>query len=159
MRRAHDRRRENLRFNSVAQVAKLVTDALEADADVVADVFEEDERRLDFFDDASDVGPEVPRVLLALLFPGDAEGLTGISRRDEIHRSAPRAAVEGLKVTPDRRVRNRARFHSRDQNDGTESFPLHETDWASRSQGEVESKIKATHSRAERQDSGRWSHT
>lgn len=68
------------------------------------DVFEEDAARAGFGDDPAHMWPEMTRVGLALPAPGRAEGLAGISRQDDIHRSAPRAAVEAGEIIPDRRV-------------------------------------------------------
>jgi hypothetical protein len=39
--------------------------------------------------------------------------------------SAPRCAIEGEKVRPDRRRINRAVFHERDKLRGSRGFPLH----------------------------------
>ena len=35
---------------------------------------------------------------------GDAEGLAGITANDSLHAASPRAAVEGVQISPDRRV-------------------------------------------------------
>jgi hypothetical protein len=76
-------------------------------------------------DDPGDVRPEVARIGGAELLPGDAERLARVSRRDEIHDSTPASTVEGGKVRPDRRLIQNAVLHSRDQERGCGSFPLH----------------------------------
>jgi hypothetical protein len=46
---------------------------------VSADVFEKDPSRLDFADDAGNIGPQVPLVVLSLALPGRAERLTVVN--------------------------------------------------------------------------------
>lgn len=58
----------------------------------------------------------------------DADVLAREARSDDIHASAPRCAVEGSQVTPDRRRIKGSRFHKRDQLSGGSGFPLHVTD-------------------------------
>lgn len=152
---AHRFRAKKHRLHFVTSCAKLSVDHVESELEVIPDVLEEEDRGFGFLDsDSPDVGPEVSGVLLSEFLPADAEGLAGISRNEDIHRSAATSAVECASVAPDRRRRKETRLHKRDQNDGSESFPLHVTDCASRSNGEVDSKIKAARSGAERQDSG-----
>jgi hypothetical protein len=68
------------------------------------DVFEHDAPRPTLADDALNVGPKVARVGLAAAPAGGREWLTRVARSDDIHDAAPRAAVEGFKVVPDRRL-------------------------------------------------------
>jgi hypothetical protein len=75
MRRADFLRAKDSFLNLVAKSAKLSPHLLVADTQMVFDVFEKDDVRLDLADDARDVGPQVARVFRAALFPGAAERL------------------------------------------------------------------------------------
>ena len=75
---------------------------VKTEAEVPLDVLEEDPFRADLGDDARDVGPEVALVFLAAALAGGREGLAGIPRSDDLNDPAPRAAVEGLEIVPDR---------------------------------------------------------
>ena len=57
--------------------------------------------------------------------PGNADVLAGEARNEQIHASAPRCAVEGKQVRPDRRRIERSRFHKADKLRGSSGFPLH----------------------------------
>jgi hypothetical protein len=50
------------------------------------------------------------------------------SGNDAIHAAAPRLAVEGLQVSPDRRRIQDARFHKRDKLGGCKGFPFDVSD-------------------------------
>jgi len=56
---------------------------------MMGDILKEDEGRLDFSDDAGDVGPEVARVFSAEALARDGERLARIARSDDVHRAAP----------------------------------------------------------------------
>ena len=70
--------------------------------------------------------------------------------------ATPRAAIEGGKVRPDRRLMKPPRFHRRDQACGGSGFPLHVTDApASLSpmmEGEQDAEFESADSGAERED-------
>jgi hypothetical protein len=66
------------------------------------DVLEEAPFGLHFADDPRDLGPEVAVVVLSLPEAREGEGLAGITARDEMNAAAPRAAVEGSEIVPDR---------------------------------------------------------
>jgi hypothetical protein len=110
---------------------------------VVGDVLDEDEGRLALTDDASDVRPEMARVVCPSHLAGDAEGLARVARREEIHDSTPRAAVEGSQIRPDRRLIQVSRRHARTQDFAGIGFDLHSADeasaWNRQSDSEVES--------------------
>lgn len=55
----------------------------------------------------------------------NAEVLAREPRNEEIHASAPRCAIEGEQVRPDRRRIKRSRFHKADKLRGSSGFPLH----------------------------------
>lgn len=65
------RRREEARRKAVAHADQSSGDFGEAEAEMMGDIFEEDEGRLDLADDPRDVGPEVPRVVRAPAFARD----------------------------------------------------------------------------------------
>ena len=64
-------------------------------------------------DDAGDMGPEVARIIGAPALACDRERLARIARSDDVHRAAPRAAVEVGNVVPDRRAIQGRVFHPR----------------------------------------------
>lgn len=102
-------------------------------------VLEEGESTSGVANDSETIGPEVALVLGPELFPGDAVGLTREAAKDEIHCATPRCAVEGSEVSPNRRDVQGTVRHTRDQERGGSSFPLHVTDdaspWSSHSHG------------------------
>ena len=71
MGRADFRRREEACRKAVAHADQSAGDFGEAEAEVMGDILEEDERRLDLVDDAGDMRPEVARVVRALPFTCD----------------------------------------------------------------------------------------
>ena len=115
------------------------------------DILEKHPSGLNVAKDALDIGPEPPLVLDALLLPGDAERLAGESRRDEIHDSTPRAAVEGGEVIPDRSLTHGLVRHPRHEDSRCVGFPLDVTDSAISGDGEVESKLEAADAGTESQ--------
>ncbi len=100
VRRADFVRREQARFDAIAQVLKVADDLGGAQIEMALDILEEAPFRPDLRDDAADLRPQMPRVARAALAAGIGEGLAGISARDEMNLAAPRAAVEGSKVVP-----------------------------------------------------------
>lgn len=66
------------------------------------DVFEKDPSRLDFPDDAGNIGPEVPGIIGAFALSRLGKRLAWVSGEDGINNAAPRSTVEGLDVIPDR---------------------------------------------------------
>jgi hypothetical protein len=108
------------------------------------DVLEEDQSRICFGDDAGDVWPEVAGVSLGEALPGDGEGLTRESRRDEIHDSAPRSSIEGREIRPERRWIQPPRFHLSHQYRCAECFPLHVTDRTHSGLGKLEAEADAS---------------
>ena len=124
MRRADFRRRKQSCRKPVAQRDQSAGDFGEAEAEMMGDVFEEDEGRLDLADDAGDMRPEVARVVGAPSLARHAERLARVSRRDEIHRAAPRLAVECGNVVPDKSlIQGRVR-HPRHESGRSVGLPL-----------------------------------
>jgi len=83
---------------------------------MAGDVLEEAPLGADLADDPGDIGPEVPGIICAKPVSGKAEGLAGITGRDEMNAAAPRAAVEGSQIVP---------YRSRSQ--GRVCHPRHES--------------------------------
>ncbi|MBB4268323.1 hypothetical protein GGD89_003990, partial [Roseospira visakhapatnamensis] len=99
--RACFKRRMESRRNAVAQAAEVSGDEVEAEAEMSGDVFEEDPGRPRFANDPGDMGPEVARIAGAAPLAAPAEGLTGISRRQDRDPPCPGSAVECCDVVPD----------------------------------------------------------
>jgi hypothetical protein len=122
--RADFRRREEARRKAVAHADQSCGDFGEAEAEMMGDILEEDEGRLDLANDARDMGPEVARIVRAPAFARDRERLARIARSDDVHRAAPRAAVEAGNIVPDRRWIQGRLFHPCHENGRGVGFPF-----------------------------------
>lgn len=111
--RADFRRCEEACRKLVAHADQSCGDFGEAEAEMMGDILKEDEGRLDLADDARDMRPEVARVVGTPAFARDGEWLARIARSDDVHRAAPRAAIEGSNIVPDRRAIQGRVFHPR----------------------------------------------
>ena len=94
--------------------------------------------------------PEVARIVGAPAPSGDAEWLARIARTDEIHRAAPRAAVEAGKIVPDRRLIQGLVFHPRHEDGRGEGVPLDVTHSTVSGFGQRKSEVEAAGAGAER---------
>ena len=122
---------------------KVPEHGVESQGKVPWHVLEEDQRRRGLLDDSPDVRPEVARVGFAPSVSGDAERLARVAGRDEIHSAAPRAAVEGREIVPDRRLIQGRVFHPGHEDGRGEGFPLDVAHTAvAVSEGESESKLE-----------------
>jgi hypothetical protein len=143
MRGADFLRSEQTARSAVVHAFQVVKDLLEAERQVASDVLEEDERRSDLTDESTELRPKVPRIVSATTCSRQAERLAGVAASDEIHDSAPRAAVEGSEIRPNRCRIQGSLFHARSQDFDAEGFPLHVADcarsWDRQSDAEVES--------------------
>jgi hypothetical protein len=122
--RADFRRREEACRKLVAHADQSAGDFGEAEAEMMGDVLEENEGRLDLADDPGDMGPEVPRVVGTLALACHAERLARIARSNDIHRAAPWAAIEGSNVVPDNSLIQGRVFHPRHESGCGEGFPF-----------------------------------
>ena len=122
--RADFRRREEACRKAVAHADQSCGDFGEAEAEMMGDILEEDEGRFDLADDAGDMRPEVARVVGAPAFARDGERLARIARSDDVHRAAPRAAVEGSNVVPDNSLIHGRVFHPRHESGCGIGFPF-----------------------------------
>ena len=118
------RRREEACRKAVAHADQSCGDFGEAEAEMMGDIFEEDEGRLDLADDAGDMRPEVAWVVRTPALARDGERLARIARSDDVHRAAPRAAVEGSNVVPDNSLIQGRVFHPRHESGCGEGFPF-----------------------------------
>ena len=144
-------RREQSRFCAIAHIAKLLRDVGKSQIDVTFDILGEDPFRLDLGDDPGDFGPEVTGVGLAAPLPSEAEGLAGITGSDDMNAAAPRLAVKGSEIAPDRRVTQGLVAHPRHERGRCMSFPLDVTDSAISGFGDVQAEIETGVAGAERQ--------
>ncbi len=143
VRPADFRRRDDARCNAIAHVLKVAGDVLEAEGQMAGDVLEEAPLRRDLGDDPRDLGPEVARVVAAFAVPAQCEGLAGITGKDAMNAAAPRSAVEGSQVVPDRsRCQGRVRHPGHEDRRG-ESVPLDETHSPVSGFGQVKSEVEA----------------
>ena len=124
MGRADLRRREEACRKAVAHADQSAGDFGEAEAEMMGDILEEDEGRLDLPDDAGDMRPEVARVVSAPAFACNRERLARIARSDDIHCAAPRAAVDGSNVVPDNSLIQGRVFHPRHESGCGVGFPF-----------------------------------
>ncbi|WP_425466777.1 hypothetical protein [Pararhodobacter zhoushanensis] len=80
---------------------------------MMGDILEKDEGQLGLGDDAGDLRPAMLRVVRAPALSRDGELLARIARSDDVHRAAPRAAVEDGNIVPDNRLIQGRVFHPR----------------------------------------------
>lgn len=113
------------------------------------DIFAEYPFGLDFTDNSGDLRPEVAGIAGAASVSGVAERLTGISGSDDMNAAAPRSAVEGSKVVPDRRLTQGLVRHPRHESGRGVTFPLDETHSSISRLGDMQSEIEAGITRAE----------
>jgi hypothetical protein len=145
------RRREEARRKAVAHADQPSGDFGEAEAEMMGDVLEEDEGRLDLSNDPSNMRPEVPRVVRTPTLSRDGERLTRIARSDDVHRAAPRTAVEGCNVVPDRRPIQGRVFHPRHEDGRGVGVPLDMTHSAISGECEVQPEVEPAGAGAERE--------
>lgn len=122
--RANFRRREEACRKLVAHADQSACDFGEAEAEMIGDIFKEDEGRLDLADDAGDMRPEVARVIRSAALACDRERLARIARSDDVHRAAPRSAVEGGNIVPDNSLIQGRVFHPRHESGCGVGFPF-----------------------------------
>jgi hypothetical protein len=151
VRRTDFRRREEARRNAVAHADQSSGDFGKSEAEMMGDVFEEDEGRFDLSNDPRDVGPEVPRVIRAPAFARDGKRLARISRSDDVHRAAPISAIEGSNVVPDRRRIQGRLFHPGHEDGRGVGFPFDMAHSTIFGQGDGETEVDPACAGAERE--------
>lgn len=134
------------------EVGQLPENASEAQGKVPSDVLQQDVSRSHLANDSSDVGPEVALVVFTVALTCVGEGLAGVSRSNEIHRSTPRSAIEGLEIVPDRSWIQGLVFHPSHEDGRGESVPLDVAHGsASPRKGKVEGEVESSDAGAERE--------
>ena len=149
--RADFRRREEACRKLVAHADQSAGDFGKAEAEMMGDILEKDEGRLGLADDPGDMRPEVPRVVRTPALARDGERLARIARSDDVHRAAPRAAVEGGNVVPDRRPIQGRVFHPRHEDGRGVGVPLDMTHSAISGACEVQPEVEPAGAGAERE--------
>jgi hypothetical protein len=149
--RADFRRREEACRKAVAHADQSCGDFGEAEAEMMGDILEEDEGRLDLANDARDMGPEVARIVRAPAFARDRERLARIARSDDVHRAAPRAAVEAGNVVPDRRWIHGRLYHPCHENGRGVGFPFDMAHSSISGHGDGEPEVEPASAGAERE--------
>jgi hypothetical protein len=145
------RRREEACRKAVAHADQSAGDFGEAEAEMMGDILEEDEGRLDLVDDAGDMGPEVARIIRTPALARDAERLARIARSDDVHRAAPRAAVEGSNVVPDNSLIQGRVFHPRHESGCGEGFPFDMDQSTISGDGDGKPEVETARARADGQ--------
>lgn len=149
--RADFRRREEACRKAVAHADQSAGDFGEAEAEMMGDILEEHEGRFDLADDAADMRPEVARVIHAPALARDGERLARIARSDDVHRAAPRAAVEGSNIVPDNSLIQGRVFHPRHESGCGEGFPFDMAHSTISGDGDGEPKVESARTGAERE--------
>lgn len=124
---AHFSRCEQARFWVITHSAKAAGDFGKSQIEMAFDVFGEDGGWPHFADDPFDLGPEVPGIVLAAPPSGKAERLARITGSEDMNAVAPRSAVEGSQIVPDRRAIHGLVFHPGHESGRSVGFPLDET--------------------------------
>ncbi len=142
------RRREEACRKAVAHADQSCGDFGESEPQMMGDIFEEDEGRLDLADDAGDMGPEVARIIRTPALPRDGERLARIARSDDVHRAAPKAAIKGSNVVPDNSLIQGRVFHPRHESGCGEGFPFDMAHSTISGDGNCESEVESSGARA-----------
>ena len=151
MRRADFRRCKQSRLNAITHAFQLASHFPKSKGKVAWDILKEAGKGADLGNDPGDRRPEVPLVFGSPPLPGDAEGLAGVAANDEIHRAAPREAVEGAHICPHRRVIQRFVLYARQKDADAVGFPLNVTYCASSGKRQSDAEIESPDPAAERQ--------
>ena len=151
MGRADFRRREEACRKAVAHADQSCGNFRESEAQMMGDILEENEGRLNLADDAGDMRPEVARILAAEPSACDGERLARIARSDDVHRAAPRAAIEGSNVIPDNSLIQGRVFHPRHESGCGKGFPFDMAHSTISGEGKVQPEIKPARTGAERE--------
>ena len=151
VRRADFRRSKETCRKAVAHADQSAGDFGEAEAEMMGDILEEDEGRLAFTDDPGDVRPEVAWIFGTKAFARNRKRLARISRSDDVHRAAPRSAVEAGNIVPDRRWIQGRVFHPRHESGCGEGFPFDMAHSSISGDGDGEPEVEPAGAGAERE--------
>ncbi|MDB5724989.1 MAG: hypothetical protein JWQ16_1743 [Novosphingobium sp.] len=135
-------RSEQARLWRVTHAAKAFGDVGKSHGEVPFDVFAEDPLGFDFAGDPGDLGPKMPRIIGAAAIASVAEGLAWITGSEDMNAAAPRAAVKGSQIVPDKRLTQGLVAHPRHESGRRVGFPLDECHSAISGLGDVEPEIE-----------------
>ena len=153
VRGADFRRREEAFRDAVAKAFEVGANNVEvSEPKVSAHVLEEAPIWLALSDDSGDGRPEMAGVRGSEPLAGHAERLAGISTNDSSHLATPRAAVERVQISPDRRVIQGTVRNTRCQDFAGSDFVFHVADRASAWQSQSDSKVESPGSTTEAED-------
>jgi hypothetical protein len=109
------------------------------------DVFNDDQSRLNFGDDAGKLLPEPASLAFdSGLLSGDADVLTREAARDAAHQAPKWVPIEGGHIRPNRRWSHVAFFHARSQDFTGVGFPLHVSDDSAADACEFNSHVESS---------------
>jgi len=117
-------RREQACLWRVAHSAKALGDVGKSQIDMAFDIFAEDPFGTDLSGDPGDVGPQVPGIVRSPAFSSAAEGLAGITGRDDMNAAAPWSAIEGSQIVPNKGFAQGRVFHPGHEGGRSMGFPL-----------------------------------
>jgi hypothetical protein len=147
--RADFRRRKEACRKAVAHADQSAGDFGEAEAEMMSDILEEHEGRLDLTDDAGDMRPEMAWVVRTPALACHGERLARIARSDDVHRAAPWAAIEGSNIVPDSSLIQARVFHPRHESGCGEGFPFDMAHSTISGDGDGEPEVEAARAGAE----------
>lgn len=136
------RRRKQSCRKDVAHADQFSGDLGKSEAQMIGDIFEENDRGIAFSDDAGDMGPQMARISFAETPSGNREWLARVARSEDIHEAAPWSAFEGGNVVPDRCRIQGLVCHPRHESGRCVGFPLDVTHSAISGTSDVESEIE-----------------
>jgi hypothetical protein len=145
------RRRKEACRKLVAHADQSAGDFGEAEAQMMGDILDEDEGRLDLINNPRDMRPEVAWIFGTEALACDGERLARIARSDDVDRAAPRAAVEAGNVVPDRRAIQGRVFHPRHESGCGEGFPFDMAHSSISWDGDSEPKVEAASAGTQRE--------
>lgn len=124
VRRADFTRAEYSPRRRVTKASQLFDDISESEGDMSFDVLKEAESGSQNANAICDVGPEVAGVIFSEPLSCAAEGLAGITSREDVHAISKAVPWEGFEIRPDRSRINLPAFHSRKKELAGEGFDL-----------------------------------
>ena len=142
VRGANGGRRETRPLRIEPELGKVGEDVREPVSNKLGHVLQEDVPRSHVSDDPGNVRPEPSLVIDTSTGARRAERLARETGSDEIHSSAPRCAVEGREIVPDRRLIQVRLFHPGHESGRCVGVPLNVSHGEAIESGESEGKLE-----------------